>query len=329
MSSAPRVSVVIPCHNQGRYLSDAIDSVLDQTYANIEIIVVDDGSPDATQAIIRGYGDKVRSVLQAHRGVCAARNSGVRASTGTYLQYLDADDRLEREKIRRQVEFLERHPHIGIVYSDVRYFTTENPLERSHGPWADPLGRPWVGELWRAPGSMLIKLAHRNILPINCPLVRKQVANLVGRWNETLHAGEDWEYWIRCAATGVKFHFEDLPGTLALVRLHDSSASTNRSKMEAGSFDMRLSVARSVNDKEFSATNFKNALRWIEYSREDRVVRLWRLARAKRTLNGAVTAILIWLFAENGPGYPMRRLMGRLMPRPVQKAFLRLMGMTG
>ena len=329
MSSAPRVSVVIPCHNQGRYLSDAIDSVLDQTYANIEIIVVNDGSSDETQAIIRGYGDKVRSVLQAHRGVCGARNAGVGASTGTYLQYLDADDRLEREKICGQVEFLERHPHIGIVYSDVRYFTTENPLERSHGPRADPASQPWVARLWRAPGSMLIRLAHHNILPVNCPLVCKQVADSIGRWNESLHACEDWEYWIRCAAAGVKFHFEDSPGTLALVRLHDSSASTNRSKMEVGIFDMRLSVARSVKDKEFRATNFKNAVRGMGYSREGRAVRLWRLARARRTLNGAVTAILIWLFAENGPGYPMRRLMGRFVPQPVQRAFLQLMDITG
>ena len=93
----PLVSIIIPCYNHGAYLSDAIDSVLGQTYPNLEIIVVDDGSTDETKRVAARYGDKIVYVWQHNQGLCAARNRGIDESHGTYVGLLDADDMLEKD----------------------------------------------------------------------------------------------------------------------------------------------------------------------------------------------------------------------------------------
>src|SRR5215217_1494790 len=93
MKKLPLISVIIPCYNQAKYLGEAIESVLGQTYRNFEIIVVDDGSTDDTVEVAGSYGE-VECVEQENRGLAEARNAGVRASKGEYLVFLDADDRL-------------------------------------------------------------------------------------------------------------------------------------------------------------------------------------------------------------------------------------------
>lgn len=249
------VSVVIPCHNQGRYLNEAIQSVFSQTYPKVEIIVVDDGSDDATASIALGFGDRIRFLQQRQRGASAARNAGLAACSGEYVQYLDADDRIEPDKILRQAEFLERNPETGIVYSDVRYFSDAAPDARTLGPYIVAEGRPWTPMLWQAPGTMLEKLIHRNLLAINSALMRRQAVAIVGRWNEDLLAVEDWEYWIRCAAAGIEFSYQDWPGTLALVRLHATSTSTDTPRVELGIRQMRTHLSRILEDPNIRATN--------------------------------------------------------------------------
>ena len=223
-------------------MADALDSVLEQSHPAVEIIVVNDGSTDETAALARQYEGRVKYVYQENRGVSAARNAGLQQRSGTYVQFLDADDKLERDKLAVHVDYLEQHPQTGIVYGDARYFTTENPSLRNYAP--DPrINRPWIRDLWEAPGSMLRKLAYRNLMPVHCSLLRSEVVDMVGPWNEGLPGNEDWEYWIRCAAAHVGFHFENRPGTFVL-RMHEASATKNQTKMDAGRFLMRVSVAR-------------------------------------------------------------------------------------
>jgi glycosyltransferase involved in cell wall biosynthesis len=249
------VSVVIPCHNQGRYLPEALQSVLSQTYARIEIVVVDDGSDDATASIARGFGDRIRFLKQENRGASAARNSGLAACAGEYVQFLDADDKIESHKILKQVEFLEHNPDTGIIYSDVRYFSDTNPDERSLGPYTLVEGRPWTPMLWEAPGTILEKLIHRNLLAVNSALMRRDAVAAVGPWNESLRAVEDWEYWIRCAAAGIRFNYQDWPGTLSLVRLHPGSTSTDLERVELGILQMRVQLSRILNEPGIRAAN--------------------------------------------------------------------------
>src|SRR5262245_46484951 len=101
-----KVSVIIPCYRQGRYLAQAIDSCLAQTHPDVEVIVVNDGSDDNTDEVARGYGDRIRYIPKRNGGVSAARNSGIAVATGRYLKFLDADDHLAPQQIEWHLEGL-------------------------------------------------------------------------------------------------------------------------------------------------------------------------------------------------------------------------------
>lgn len=111
------VSIIIPCFNAERWLREAIDSVLNQTYPTIEVIIIDDGSTDASLDITKQYGDRIIWETGPNRGGNHARNRGFALSKGNYIQYLDADDYLLPHKIERQVEFLEA-VKADVVYGD-------------------------------------------------------------------------------------------------------------------------------------------------------------------------------------------------------------------
>ena len=321
------VSVVIPCYNQERYLGEALQSVFAQTYPRMEVIVVDDGSDDATASIARGFGDRIRFMQQQNRGASAARNLALSACSGDYVQFLDGDDKIESAKILRQVEFLEQNRDTGIVYSDVRYFSDINPDERSLGPYVLEEGRPWTPMHWEAPGTMLEKLIKRNVLAINSALVRRDAVVAVGPWNENLFAVEDWEYWIRCAVAGVKFSYQDWPGTLSLVRLHPRSTSANLARVNLGAFQMRVHLSRLLKDPMIRARNCTIAIRTCEQLRSsDRTRRFLDLARATSGLGNWLRVIAGWLLFTHRLDSRLRRFLRRTVPWPIQRAFGRMFG---
>lgn len=124
MKKNPTVSVIIPTHNRANLIGKAIDSVLDQTCQDFEIIVIDDGSTDNTAEIVKGFDDfKIHYIShELNRGTSAARNTGIKASRGEYIALLDSDDEWLPEKLDRQVEVLQDEPsEVGVVYSDVLY----------------------------------------------------------------------------------------------------------------------------------------------------------------------------------------------------------------
>ena len=126
MQSDPLVSVVIPTFNRAHYVADAIDSCLAQTYGNLEIIVVDDGSTDGTEDALReNYGDRIRLLAQDNQGPGIARNRGIAAARGEYIHFLDADDRLHHEKIRIAVDAFRRHPDIAVIYTYYQFVTSD------------------------------------------------------------------------------------------------------------------------------------------------------------------------------------------------------------
>ncbi|MCA1816150.1 MAG: glycosyltransferase family 2 protein, partial [Acidobacteria bacterium] len=122
-SPRPLVGVVIPAYNFAHLVAETLDSLRAQTYENWECVVVDDGSTDATAETVARYMEReprVRYVRQENQRQAAARNTGLRHSAGDYFQFLDADDLIEPGKFARQIEFLERHADVDIVYSGVR-----------------------------------------------------------------------------------------------------------------------------------------------------------------------------------------------------------------
>jgi len=151
------------------------------------------------------------------------------------------------------------------------------------------------------------------------------VVERVGRFNETLHANEDWEYWIRCAAAGIGFQY--LPSgrdMLALVRLHSDSASTDVLKMKRGEFEMRLLVAPRLSLSARLLNCRRGLVASFALGPQGRTRRLWRLAWATGNARGALLVAVEWLFGEGAPGYPLGRWLARNVPWPVQRAVLRL-----
>jgi len=117
-----RISVVIPSYNYARFVREAIDSALAQTYPPLEVIVVDDGSTDATPEVLASYGDRIRVIRQRNEGVARARNAGIATARGDYVAFLDADDVWHPRKLELQIARFDGDPSLGLVHCGVEMF---------------------------------------------------------------------------------------------------------------------------------------------------------------------------------------------------------------
>ena len=262
LKDKPLVSVIVPTYNYGRFIGETLGCLRAQTYANWECVIVDDGSTDDTAEQVARFMDqdaRFKFVRQENARQAAAKNNGLRNSAGQYIQFLDADDLIEPQKFEQQVEYLEAHPEIDIVYGSMRYFTTENPSDRLYWVWGE--NKPWMPEISGSGKEILIALVQQNIMVINSPLIRRSVADAVGLFDNGLTPAEDWDYWLRCAAAGMRFQFKDLPGTLALVRWHSSSSSQDRRRMYTSMLSIREKIERLTDDAEVLSLNREHMIK--------------------------------------------------------------------
>jgi glycosyltransferase involved in cell wall biosynthesis len=204
-------SVIIPCFRQGRYLSEAVDSALDQTYPRVQVVVVNDGSDDDTDSIARTYGDRITYVFQKNSGLPAARNAGIRVATGDYLLFLDADDRLRPEAVSALVA--EAAPD-RLVVGRYEYF--DDTGTRST-PRLDPLMIDLPAEAALLVGNIGAPFAF---------LSPSAVVRSAGRFAPRFRGCEDWDMWLRLQAAGL-----DVRRVEAIVgdyRLHPNSMTHRR-----------------------------------------------------------------------------------------------------
>lgn len=181
----PLVSIVIPNFNHAQYLGDAIASVLAQTYTNVEIIVVDDGSTDHSRAVIAQFGSQIRSIGQENRGLSAARNTGIRATKGEYIGLLDADDLYEPNFLETLMTIVRVNPDIDGIYCGYQFVDQQNKrlsqVEARLFPTAQLHDVLLDGNFF-VPESMLL---HRRCY------------TQAGAFDEKLRACEDWDMWLR------------------------------------------------------------------------------------------------------------------------------------
>ncbi|NIR25021.1 MAG: glycosyltransferase family 2 protein [Gammaproteobacteria bacterium] len=211
------VSTIIPVFNRPRMLREAVESVLGQSYRPIEIVIVDDGSTDETPSVAddiqRQNGELVKVLHMANCGPGLARESGRRAVTGEFVQYLDSDDLLLRDKFELQVNDLRRNPDCGISYCKTRY--------------RDPTGNV-VTDAWKRTGETIRTLFPSMLLSrwwaTSTPLYRRSVVESVGPWSDLTNE-EDWEYDCRVGARGIELHF--VPETLLEVRGHQEGRASD------------------------------------------------------------------------------------------------------
>lgn len=256
----PLISVIVPAYNFGHLIAETLRCVQSQTYENWECLVIDDGSTDNTAEVVSPFvtqDSRIRYLRQDNQKQAAARNTGIQNSKGAYFQFLDADDLLEPRKLELHTGYLEEHAEIDIVYSGVRYFRSENPnerlLSRSYSMWED--GNSWMPEISGSGNEVLSKLLRNNIMVVNSALVRRSMIETVGLFNIALTPVEDWEYWIRCAAKGATFRYDDAPESHALVRSHSQSASADGRRMLYATMRLRKEVRELLLDPEMRELN--------------------------------------------------------------------------
>lgn len=210
----PLVSVIVPVHNGERFLRESIGSALAQGYPEFEIVVTDDGSTDASPAILRELSADIRVIHQPRQGAAAARNAAIAAARGDLLAFLDCDDRWDANKIERQVLLHQRFPEAVASYCDHRIIDAEGRVTGTTGALAYPR---WSGRILR-------ELVQGNcIVSPSVLMARREAVLAAGGFDPTQPAGsDDWQLSMHLAALGPILY---LPETLASYRRHDGNTS--------------------------------------------------------------------------------------------------------
>ncbi len=216
---APRVSVIIPTYNRASLISQAIDSVLAQTFKDYEIIVIDDGSTDNTQEIRKKFDGRINTICQANQGIAQTRNQGIRQAQGSYIAFLDSDDFWTPEKLQEQVKVLDQNPRVGIVYGRM-------PIINEKG---ETIGMKPAG----VSGKNLKELLELwGDIPTSTVLARKACFDQAGLFDTQLESMEDIDMWIRIAEHYDLYEIEHK--VLAYYRRHGQQITQNMVKVYEG-----------------------------------------------------------------------------------------------
>ncbi|RKY40901.1 MAG: hypothetical protein DRP85_07620 [Candidatus Makaraimicrobium thalassicum] len=183
-----KVSVVIPAYNRAGLTVRTVESVLNQTYENIEIIVVDDGSTDDTRERLRPYAGRIRYVYKRNGGASSARNLGIRLATGDYIGLLDCDDIYLPGKIEKSVNYLEERPDTGFVHTPIYLIDEEDTVLRSVSFFES-----------RRTGWISRRLLLRNFIANSTVVARRSCFEKAGLFDETIFNPADWDMWLRLA----------------------------------------------------------------------------------------------------------------------------------
>lgn len=336
------VSVVIPTYNRAHLIGRAIESVLDQTYPHVEVIVVDDGSTDNTREVVESYDPRVRYIRQANAGAATARNTGLRVARGEFLALLDSDDEWFPWKLEAQLRVLDRYPEVGMVWTDMtatdeagvvlhdrylRMFYNAHALARIEEvcDCADSLVDAWpraprlLGSARIVRGDIFSRILLGNLVHTSTLLARRSRLNEAGEIDvEFTPLGEDYEFHVRICSHG-PVALLDVPSMLYRIGAADQLTAPH----------LGVYTARS---------NLKTVIRWLERGGArirlpQRVVRD-RLAQAYRWVGESEMHFGEWSRARAHLWQSLRHrptqhkaamlLCFSMMPAPVFRAALQL-----
>lgn len=291
----PLVSAIIPNYNYARYVGEAVESALGQTYPNIEVIVVDDGSTDNSLEVLEKYRDRIKIIEQKNSGVCVARNRGVAESKGEYVAFLDADDVWLPEKIELQIDVFENDSTVS--FSNTGAITI--------GTDGTQIGELSPGMTGRVTEGLLLFEQSVMVAPASTGFIRKETFLALNGFDARLSTAADWDFCFRASLLG-PFGFVDAP--VVKYRLHGNNMHGNISLMEK---DMVLCYLKAfaANDPALArirSRSYGNLYRVLagSYFRAGKYVDFLRTA-----------AKSVW-YRPAGIGYfaafPMRRLVSGL-----------------
>lgn len=242
----PKISVIIPTYNSMTYLPKTVGSVLNQTFTDFELLIIDDGSSDDTATWAAQVQDsRVKLISQSNQGAAGARNTGIKQAKGQYIAFLDADDLWSPTKLEQQVQCLDKNLNLGLVHTWIAFIqSNDTPTGRimtTHGK----------GNVWE-------KMVVYNLVRCgSTAMVRRCCFEEVGYFDQTLKYAEDWDMWIRISA---RYPFETINEPLVLYREHEN----NKSKNYEGQLD---SFCKILNKAFQSASSEKDYLKGKAYGR--------------------------------------------------------------
>lgn len=223
--SNPTVSVVMPVYNTAKYVQEAVESVLAQTFADFELLIIDDAGTDQSIELCRQYDDpRIRIISQNNRGLAGARNTGIRNAKGQIIGLLDSDDLWESDKLERHVAHLRRSPNVGVSYAASRMIDDDGQLLRT-------VQRPKLRKVG-ARDVFLRNPIGNGSAPIVRKVVFKDIAILnpdreeLDYFDESFRQSEDIECWCRIALT-TRWRFEGLAGSYTRYRINEGGLSAN------------------------------------------------------------------------------------------------------
>jgi glycosyltransferase involved in cell wall biosynthesis len=301
----PLVAVVIPCYHQAHHLPDAIESALAQTHRPIEVVVVDDGSPDNAAEVAARYAG-VHCLRQENRGLAGARNAGFRASTGEYILFLDADDRLTPTAVEAHLFCFREHPDAGFVVGDIDHIAFD-------GSYA---GSPRWPALEANHYEELLKVNHvANTIAV---MFRRSVIERVGGFKPLCSPAEDYELLLHAARLFPSAHH---PTVVAHYRRHRETLSCNGALMlRAMHRVMRIERPALSGEPRLTSAWRKGDRYWRDYFGVATIKQLYahlRRGEVARAASAAVALVrysrgrlfvLPWICGQRGFNYLRRRL---------------------
>lgn len=215
----PKVSIIIPAYNAMTYLPETLESVLQQTFTDFEVLIVNDGSSDHILKWACGIVEpRVKLISQENQGVSAARNTGITHTQGEYIAFLDADDLWESTKLEKQVRYLEENPAIGLVHTWIILIDEQGKS----------LGRVISSH---AEGNAWKQVVEHNPIQTSTVLVRRCCLETVGVFDQNVRSAEDWELWVRIAS---RYLLAVVKEPLVFYRLHSHNTTKNWRLIEQG-----------------------------------------------------------------------------------------------
>lgn len=327
-------SLVIAAYNCERTIRAAVQSCLAQDYSPLEVIVVDDGSTDSTPDILAGFGDRVRVVRQVNSGLAAARNAGILASSGEYVALMDGDDVCRQERLRVQVEVLERFPDVAVCGSSFSAFDDAGAVSASHGsryysqlrdqaiesiyPLHGAVGGPQPTTVHR--GDVHEALLFGNFIHPPTVMFRRRAYDAAGRFDEGLRYTADWEWLVRVAKVGRAAHVDRvlLDYRLSSTQMSSSAVNAGRGAAEIAKTVERLwTLHPEIRARSSDRVDAFHREVWLDaaygLARTHKTMALRMLAKAARSdpLDGKVFTVALRILTPDG----LRELLSRARAR--------------
>ncbi|MBS2098540.1 glycosyltransferase family 2 protein [Carboxylicivirga linearis] len=226
MNSSKKVSIIIPCYNAEQYLEQTVNSVLNQTHSSIEVIIVDDASIDQSLSIAKKLSEEydcIKVFRNNKKGACAARNLGIIKCSGDYIQFLDADDLLSKDKLQKQIEVLETNHNQVAVCNTYLFFNDLSEAYNTDRDFIFTSSKPsyFLAKLWGLHNSMHYVAVHAYLTP-------RELIQKAGAWNEELDKDQDGEFFARVllASEGIIY----VPQVKCFYRKHLNSSNISSQK---------------------------------------------------------------------------------------------------